>query len=243
MAEGVASAATGAVVADPVYDDPAAEPAADPQQAPKGWTWTRASKRWVPRSRAPSGQQQVPPAAPPPEQPEQKTGFPWMRKRDTPAGAEQQDNGPDGGSTRDRDPDPSWAGDDRPPPSGLWDPSKVSGEVQDDIAGLLALFYSIPADFLITIDPYCFGALNENLEATIDATVPIICRSRTAVEFVTGAGGLMLWIKLLATLKPFFVAVWQHHVIHAVALERETDPDTGQETGQLVAVKQDFSAY
>lgn len=237
MGEGVASAATGQVIADPVYDDPAAEPAPDPQRAPKGWAWDRGTKRWKPRARAAAGaaQQQ---AAPPAPEPEQR----GIVARIT--GRQRDQQQPPAGTGR--DPDPAWmrTGDDAPPPPRpAWDPSEVSGEVKDDIAGMLALFYSIPADFMITVDPYCFGALNENLSATIDATVPIICRSKTAVEFVTGASGLILWVKLLSTLKPFAVAVWQHHIIHAVELVAEQDEETGETTGRVTVHRQDFSAY
>lgn len=143
----------------------------------------------------------------------------------------------------DRDPDPAHMAPGAPPAPALWDPSKVSRQTQDDIAGMLALFYSLPADFLITVDPYCFGALNDNLDATISATVPIICRSRLAVEFITSSSGLILWIKLLATLKPFLVAAWQHHVVHSVELVQVTDEKTGKPTGRVEVLKQDLSAY
>jgi hypothetical protein len=223
MPEGVANA-SGQVVADAVYDDPATEPAADALRAPKGWTWSRADKRWIPRTRNAPGR-----------------STPQQDALPDPPGA--QDDDPGAGSTADRDPDPAWMA-----PSGtakaaaVWDPKSVSRETQDDIAGMLALFYSVPADFLITVDPFCFGALNEDLSATIDATVPIICRSKMAVEFVSGASGLILWIKLLATLKPFFVALWQHHVIHAVELQDEIGED-GESTGKVLVQRQDFSAY
>lgn len=142
-----------------------------------------------------------------------------------------------------RDPEPAHMAQAARPPAVAWDPSKVSRETKDEIAGMLGLFYSVPADFLIAADPYCFGALNANLDATIDATVPIICRSKMAVEFVSGASGLILWIKLLATLKPFLVAIWQHHVTGTVALVKETDEKTGKHTGRVIAEHADLSAY
>jgi hypothetical protein len=218
MAEGVASAATGQVVAEPVYDNPDAPPPPDPQQAPKGWTWSRTGKRWVARARYAAG---LTPPPPPPE----------------PTAAPQQQTAPG------RDPDPGWMAEGAPAAPAVWDAASVPAAVKDDIAGMLALLYSIPADFLITVDPFCFGALNENLAATVDATVPIICRSKTAVEFITGASGLILWIKLAATLRPFLVAVWQHHVIHSVSLAAETDEATGEATGRVTVQRQDYSAY
>lgn len=256
MAEFIADSDGGSVATAPVFDDPDRPPPPDPELAPKGWTWNRSARQWKARARAAHGNAA---AGPPPlreraqqrvnghadagpRQDAKRDGFPWFRKNDTPPDADPQDYDGFDGSTA--DPDPAWqrpdGGSPAPPP---WNPESVGQDVKDDIAGMLALFYSVPADFLITVDPYCFGALNENLDATIDATVPIICRSKMAVEFVTSASGLMLWIKLLATLKPFFVAVWQHHVIHSVQITKETNADTGRKTGRFAVMQQDFSQY
>lgn len=131
-----------------------------------------------------------------------------------------------------RDPEPSW----REPAAAKKEPYKASKSEQNEVAALLGLFYSVPADFLLTVDPYCFGALNANLESVVDATVPLICRSEKVVKYVTGASGLILWIRLLVSLKPVFVAAWQHHVIHSVHLEQDDD-------GMPVALHSDFSAY
>jgi len=258
MAEFIADGDGGAVATAPVWDDPDRPPPDDPVLAPKGWAWNRSARQWRPRQRAAHGTTNG--SAPPPPQQQQRrprqqqqrqapdrdrSTFPWFGKRDTPADPDPQDDEGSGGSTwDDPDPDPAWqqpgGGDPARPP---WDPESVGQDVKDDIAGMLALFYSVPADFLITVDPFCFGQLSENLDATIDATVPIICRSKRAVEFVTSASGLILWIKLLATLKPFFVAVWQHHVIHSVEITKETDADTGKKTGRFAVMQQDFSQY
>ena len=244
MAEFITDDDGAQIVAATVWDDPDVPPPADPQLAPKGWAWNRAARQWKPRQRAIAGNPEPRPGRGRPRGRSDKTGpgrQAPQQQRSLIAGLLRRDPPPDvddqADDTGDRDPDPGWMLDDAPPPPDPWDPSTVGDDIKDDIAGMLGLLYSIPADFLITVDPYCFCALNANLEATIDATVPIICRSKRAVEFVTGASGLILWIKLLATLKPFFVALWQHHVIHSVDLEQD------QETGKVTAMKQDFSAY
>lgn len=225
MAEFITDADGTRVAAATVYDDPDVRPPDDDVLAPKGWAWNRAARQWKPRLRTPAGQS-------PPQQPQQQAG-------DTPGPAGPEPLYPD----VPRDPDPAhMAQDSAGNTPGTWDPSAVSRETRNEIEGMLGLFYSIPADFLITADPYCFGILQENLDATIAATVPIICRSRLAVEFVCGASGLVLWIKLMATLKPFLVAVWQHHVTGQVEVISETD-DEGNKTGNIKVLKQDFSQY
>src|ERR1700733_8341827 len=103
MPEGVANA-SGQVVADAVYDDPATEPAADALQAPKGWTWSRSNRRWIPRTRNAPGRST---AQPEPQSGEQET----------------QDDDPGAGSTAARDPDPAWAADSGTAKAGaVWDP-------------------------------------------------------------------------------------------------------------------------
>lgn len=140
----------------------------------------------------------------------------------------------DEGQADDRDPDPSWhtGGGSAGKP-----PYEASKSDQDEVASLLALLYSVPADFLLTVDPYCFGALNDNFESVIDATLPIVCRSERVVKYITGTSGLILWIKLAVALKPVLVAGWRHHVVHSVGIELDED------TGLPVAVHTDFSAY
>lgn len=132
----------------------------------------------------------------------------------------------------DRDPDPGWAGGQAPP-----GPPPVGKETIDDIASMLALLYSIPADFLIEMDPYCFGELNANLDRVINATVPIICRSPRVVQFVVSNAGMILWVKLAAELRPFLVAVFQHHIMKTVTTEKD------EKTGKTTATKADFSVY
>lgn len=222
------------------------EPAADPASAPHGWMWDEGKREWRARKRpgrsgrgaaaraaaaaAVAGAQQQP------AQPESRPHLSSVAA----SGTQPEDR-----SWADPDPAHMHQGDGQGAGGGGgqdWDPRKVSRETKNEIEGMLGLFYSVPADFLITMDPYCFGALNDNLDKTIQATVPIICRSKMAVEFVTGASGLILWIKLMSTLKPFLVAVWHHHVTGSVELEREVD-DKGEKTGAVIVHKQDYSAY
>lgn len=132
-----------------------------------------------------------------------------------------------------QDPDPSWH---TPGESGGRQHYEATQDERDELAGLIALLYSIPADLLLMVDPLCFGAVNDNLGDIIDAAVPIIARSKTAVKWATSAHGLILYAKLIAALKPIGVAFWQHHVTHSVRLERD-------ENGAVFAVPQDYSAY
>jgi hypothetical protein len=132
----------------------------------------------------------------------------------------------------DRDPEPAWRSGSLP--TGVYE---ASDSERAEVSSLLALVYSIPADFLITVDPYCFGALNANLQQVIDATVPILCRSQSVVRWITGSSGLMMYAQLAIAMKPVAVAIWQHHVTHSVALHRD------EETGQVFAAHRDFSAY
>jgi hypothetical protein len=196
------------------------EPDPDPQGAPYGYTWDGKQQNWRPRKRLGRAGAAARLAAAPDGRPEAGGG-----PQDPPA--------PDVAGDW-RDPDPAReAHDDRGPAAT---PFEVSQQTRDDIAGMLALLYSIPADFLVTVDPYCFGALSGCLDESLKATVPIICRSRLAVEFCTSAAGLVLWIKLAAALKPFAVAVFQHHIIHSVVM-------TKQEDGTPHVEREDWSQY
>jgi hypothetical protein len=209
MAEGVKEAGTDGIVGAAAAD---VEPDPDPVNAPYGYTRDKKTPGgWRPKKR------------------------PGRGGRPKPASDSYEHAGSD--DERDHpfadgpDPDPGWAAG-----SARKEPYKATADERNDVAALLALAYSVPADFLLQVDPYCFGELNANLEGIIDATVPIICRSERVVKYVTGSSGLILYIKLAAAFRPFLVAAWKHHVLHSVVLERGED-------GETYAVPNDYSAY
>jgi hypothetical protein len=178
-----------------------------------------------------------------PEPDPETAPYGWTRDKKAPSGWRPKKRPGRGGRKRapdeegqaddgERDPEPSWH--ERLPKGRSF---QASPEQQADVAAMLALFYSLPGDFLMQVDPYCFGALNANFQAVVDATVPIICRSENLVRFATGGSGMILWIQLMAAIKPIAVAVFQHHVIHSVELLEN------EETGEVVVSHTDFSAY
>lgn len=194
------------------------QPPPDPELAPYGWMRDPKTQEWRPRKRA--GRAGKSAAATP--------------ANDVDVDGGGQEDGPEESRPPGRDPDPArMSGAVGPERQG---PPQVSRETEDDIAGMVALLYSVPADFLVMRDPYCFGVLNQSLSGVIKATVPIICRSQLAVDFVTGKQGLILYIKLLAALRPFVTALWAHHVAHTVSLEKD-------EEGHAVVQREDWSAY
>lgn len=211
MAEGVKDAGGEGIVGAAATD---VEPPPDPVEAPYGYTRDKkVPGGWRPKKRPGRG----------------------GRPKPEPDASEHSDTGdhPFADPYADgRDPQPSWyAG------AKKGEPYKASPAEQNDVAALLALMYSVPADFLLQVDPYCFGELNANLGQVVDATVPIICRSETVVKYVTGSSGLILWIKLAAAFRPFGVAVWRHHVVHTVQLQQD------EETGETFVASSDYSAY
>jgi hypothetical protein len=206
MAEGVKDAGSEGIVGAAAAD---VEPEPDPVNAPYGYTRDKhAPGGWRPKKRPGRGGRLKPVPDP---------------------GEEGQGDGVGDGDGQ--DPPPGWRS-----RSAKSDPYQASAAEQNEVAALLALLYSVPADFLLSLDPYCFGELNASLGEVVDATVPIICRSEKVVKYVTGSSGLILWIKLAAALRPFGVAVWRHHVLHSVVVHRGED-------GESFVAPADFSAY
>ncbi len=189
------------------------EPPPDPETAPYGWMRDPKTKSWRPRKKA------------------GRAGLPAKAGTEDEGGAAEEGTAAGAGPARDPEPARLTSVQDGPR-----QPPKITAETRDDIAGMVALLYSIPADFLVMMDPYCFGALNQSLDGVISATVPIICRSQLVVDFVTGRQGLILYIKLAVALKPFLTAVWAHHVTHTVSLDKD-------EEGHAVVRSEDWSAY
>lgn len=111
--------------------------------------------------------------------------------------------------------------------------------MRNDVRALIALVYSLPADSLATIDPYCFGPLQDEPTAVgvVDSLTEIVMGSPKIATWVTSATGLMPWIKLGAALKPVAVNAWRHHVTHSVEVTVDRDAMT------YSVERRDYSAY
>lgn len=195
--------------------DKANPPPDDPDKAPHGWMWDRPRKTWRPRKKMPTGgwmSRRAQPAAPPPD----------------------LDMGPFERDIAGDDPAPSYAS--RPAPKVSKPPVKVTAQVKKDMAGAAGLVGMMLLPPLVRKDPYCGGAATENFQAIVDATVPLLCRSQTIVEFFTEEhSDWMLWFKLAMALGPVAVAAGQHHLLKTVKIVERTD-DEGNGTGDLYAV-------
>jgi hypothetical protein len=185
-----------------VHDDPDRPPEAT-ADAPRGWTWNRKERSWKPRVRGPLVYD-AQPSAPADEAPQ-----------DDP-----ESYGPD--------PAPSWASDPAPP-GEKWE---IDSEARADIKALVALAYTVPAETLPLLDPYCFGPLDEKKTANgvIDAVSDIVCGSPRVAKWAVSASGLMPWIKLGVALKPIGVNVLHHHITKSVEVEIDRDSKTMQIT-------------
>lgn len=216
MAEGVASA-SGTVVAEGVYDDREHPPPPDPVKAPKGWTWDRKEQFWKPRLRGPALVQQPGPAAHQDPLPD-----------DSSAPADERPG---------RDPDPGWARDTVPAgPAEQWE---LTAADRADIKALIALAYTLPAESLPLLDPYCFGPLGERKtgENIIDAVSDIVCGSPRVARWAASASGLMPWLKLSIALKPVAVAALHHHILRDVEVELDRAAKT------MTVAKRDWAKY
>jgi hypothetical protein len=180
------------------------EPAEDTDRAPRGWRFDKQHWRWVPRlapGRKPKNDARS----------EDQTGgarTPWAESR---------------ADDVERDPDPGWMRepiDDRP--VGKIAFGEVPQQVKDDIAGLTGLVGIPILSLLQQIDPYCGSALAQNFEPTVDAALPLICRSERIVRyFADDKSDWLLWGKLALALKPVGQAILQHHVFRTVEVVRD----------------------
>lgn len=160
----------------------------------------------------------------------------WREPRKPgPKPSDDVDGGPDssvgdgGGWRADRDPGAAHlSGGNAAEPPQL----EVTGEVRDDVEGLLALL-AIPVGSLAERrDPYCGAVFAESLPQIVHAAAPIVCRSQTVLRFMTAdTGGLMDWLMLAKALAPVATAVMQHHVLKTVQLAE-------QEEGEQLAERQ-----
>lgn len=228
MAEGVSS--SGAVVDTGTYDDPEHPPAPDPQLAPKGWTWKRDARQWVPKVRGPLL------AVAEPDLRQQVTQ--WVGAHAAAAMPLDEDQAPGA------DPGPGWQRDDPAPGPGAElraiETFQLDRETRADIKALVALAYTVPSEALPLMDPYCFGPLAEKDTANgvIDAVSDIVCQSPKVARWAASASGLMPWIKLGKALQPVAVAAWHHHVVKDVEV---TDVDRKAKT--MKVKEHDWSQY
>jgi hypothetical protein len=213
MAEGFVSADGTAGTA--VHDNREIEPAAN-AEAPRGWTWNRQARSWKPKVRGKilwfEGNTDSPPDA----------------VRD-----DVQDTGGFNGSTP--DPEPSWMAE----PSSPAEDFKVTADARRDIKALVALCYTVPAETLPLVDPYCFGPLAERDTAVgvIDAVSDIVCASPKVAKWAVSASGLMPWIKLSFALKPVAVNVLHHHITKSVEVEID------REAREMTVTENNWSQY
>jgi hypothetical protein len=197
-----------------VHDNRKVQPEPD-ATAPRGWTWNRTAGSWQPKVRGP---------------------VIWQGHADQPPEAV-QDTGPSAGSTYDRDPEPGWMSDPGPPADdGKFVPTSSD---RADIKALIALLYTVPAETLPLIDPYCFGPLGEKKTATgiIDAVTDIVSASPRVAQWAVSTAGLMPWVKLAIALKPLAVNVLHHHITHSVEVEVD------RAKREMTVTERDFSMY
>lgn len=219
MAEGVAVG--GRVLGGAVHDDPSSRPEPS-EDAPRGWTWIRASRSWQPKRR---GQILWRPAA--------------AAERDADSAQGDPDRGTwdEGAAPPQRDPGPAWAREDDSPP-GAGKRPEVPQNVKDDIAGFAGLIGTPILAMLRAADPYCGRALAQGFEGIVDATLPLLCRSEKIVRYFSDdSNDWLLWGKLAMALAPVGKAFVEHHITHAVELREVLDESTGEPTGEIVVVR------
>ncbi len=136
-------------------------------------------------------------------------------------------------SFTERDGDPGYLKSPETPPDT---PSSITAAQRADIAGKLALMFTIPYSAVALRDPYCAEALAKSTKPMIKACLPIIAGSPGAVEFFTKQSGWLAWLNLAAAARPVLEAFYAHHVVHKV----ETVQD---EQGRRRVVPVDYSAY
>lgn len=207
--------ADGETTGTAVHDNREHEPAPS-AEAPRGWTWNRAARRWQPKVRG---------------------RVVWEAHADAPP--EQlheggvQDNEGYAGSTA--DPEPGWISEPAPPAEQY----RPSAADRADIKALVALLYTVPAETLPLVDPYCFGPLSQKqtTNGVVDAVTDIVSGSPRIAKWAVSASGLMPWVKLAIALKPIGVNVLHHHITHKV------DVEVDRENHEMIVTERDWSQY
>lgn len=231
-------------------------PADDPDKAPYGWMKDRKTGKWRPRkswggagrgARKMAGQ---PGGSTTPSRP---AGKPTGKKRaarkpareplrmvefladDDTAQVPEEDEDP--GPFLGADPAPSWQMDDPPALPSSADDGKT--DLRTELEAWIALGWSLPADALYTIDPYCFAPLVD------DQTGPLIvsCFADIAMQhpkvaaFIADRAGLMPYIKLGLAFKEVGKNAWRHHVSKKVEVEVDRN------NGVYTVKPRDYSQY
>lgn len=232
-------------------------PADDPVKAPYGWMKDKQTGKWRPRKSwggAGRGGRKVagqPGGAVTPNRPGKKT---TARKKttktrspeplrmveflaDDDAGSspeEDADIGPFLGS----DPAPSWQSDDAPVvPSSSADDGKT--DLRTEVESWIALGWSLPADVLATIDPYCFGPLVDDQTGPliVSCFADIAMQSPKVAAFIADKAGLMPYIKLGFAFKPVVANAWRHHI------SKKVDVEVDREQMTYTVTPRDYSQY
>lgn len=210
MAEGVADS-RGQIAGGGIGDEGRPpEPAADPIKAPKGWTWDRRGREWVPRKRA----------APSAAGPDESGNGP---------GAAPASDGDQAAEQAGGDPPPAWQRDDVQQQAAEQAPAfELTGDDRADVQALIALLYEPIVEPLAEFDPYCFGTLAEagTVEDMTGAITDIVARSERISKWALSATGLMPWVKIATILRPVTMAAWRHHVVHSVQVELDREKRT-----------------
>lgn len=198
---------TDAGVTGGVHDDPDHAPEPGPD-APRGWTWQRKDRKWAPRQRGP---------------------IIWRVDSDGQATRDDGTGDPDASARNaagdQRDPDPSWLRDDKQQDSASGEKLKwqdIPSEAKDNAASLAGMLGMPLLAFAQAVDPYCGSALASQYENIIDHTLPLILRSKRAVNFFTSKDSdWLLWFGLIQSLWPVATAVFKHHVVRTVEVVRD----------------------
>lgn len=228
MAEGVADS-SGNIRDTGVSESRPPEPPADPVMAPKGWTWDRKTRDWVPRKRAAptSSGGAEPGAAPNPAYRDAED------ERHLQQLADEFNAQVEAG-----DPDPGWFRDEQQP--GDDEPLfEVDAAGRRDIHALIALFYTVPAELLVVADPYCFEPLGtkKTTDDITAAVTDIVCASPRIAAWAASASGLMPWLKLAVALKPVGLAALHHHIL------RDVEVKVDREKKEMEITERDWSKF
>jgi hypothetical protein len=209
----------GGTVTGTVRDNQDRQPDPTPD-APRGWTWDRRGKHWIPRQRGP---------------------VLWNEgtdARQAPGNLRVDDPDPAvrAGAGDGRDPAPGWFRPGAGPDSGEGGKLRIEdvpAQVRDDMAGMAGLVGAPVLAMLQQADPYCGTILAQSYENVIDAVLPLLCRSPKVVAYFTGdKSDWLLWGKLAMALAPFARAVMEHHVVRSVRVVREDDGSVRIERGR-----------
>jgi hypothetical protein len=104
-------------------------------------------------------------------------------------------------------------------------PTKATPAEKRQVKDALSLIIKAPAGLWSMRDPHCGGALHDQADAIIKASLPIICRNPAMLRWFTAANAPWLDIAaLVAALAPVVGTIYGHHVTHTVGAE-EGAPD------------------